>query len=109
MTILLVEQNARKALAIANKAYVLETGKIVLQGPAAELQNMDQVRKAYLGERSNFKTYSVRKEVQIPEERFDPGLWVSHSMSGRGSQGYQNPLIRWDKKDGTKRLCKEVL
>src|SRR5271157_1736249 len=52
-TILLVEQNARKALAVANKAYVLETGEIVLQGPAEELQKMDQVRKAYLGERSN--------------------------------------------------------
>lgn len=49
-TILLVEQNARKALAIADKAYVLETGEVVLQGPAEELQQSDQVRKAYLGE-----------------------------------------------------------
>ncbi len=49
-TILLVEQNARKALAIANRAYVLETGEIVLEGPAEQLRNMDQVRKAYLGE-----------------------------------------------------------
>jgi branched-chain amino acid transport system ATP-binding protein len=54
-TILLVEQNARKALAIANKAYVLETGAIVLEGPADELQKSDQVRKAYLGERSTTK------------------------------------------------------
>jgi branched-chain amino acid transport system ATP-binding protein len=51
-TILLVEQNARKALAIADKAYVLETGLIVLEGPAEELQKSDQVRKAYLGEKS---------------------------------------------------------
>jgi branched-chain amino acid transport system ATP-binding protein len=50
-TILLVEQNARKALAIADYAYVLETGEIVLEGPAHELREMDQVRKAYLGER----------------------------------------------------------
>jgi len=50
-TILLVEQNARKALAIAERAYVLETGEIVLEGPAEELQKMDQVRKAYLGEK----------------------------------------------------------
>lgn len=50
-TILLVEQNARKALAVADKAYVLETGQIVLSGKAEELQQMDQVRKAYLGER----------------------------------------------------------
>jgi branched-chain amino acid transport system ATP-binding protein len=49
-TILLVEQNARKALAVADKAYVLETGSIVLEGPANELRNNDQIRKAYLGE-----------------------------------------------------------
>ncbi len=51
MTVLLVEQNARKALAVAEQAYVLETGEIVLDGPADELRNMDQVRKAYLGEK----------------------------------------------------------
>ena len=50
-TILLVEQNARKALAVADRAYVLETGNVVLEGPADQLRNMDQVRKAYLGEK----------------------------------------------------------
>lgn len=50
-TILLVEQNARKALAVANRAYVLETGEVVLEGSAEDLRNMDQVRKSYLGER----------------------------------------------------------
>ncbi|MCD2491850.1 ABC transporter ATP-binding protein [Lacrimispora sp. NSJ-141] len=49
MTILLVEQNANMALSIANRAYVLETGKISLEGPAAEIKANDQVRKAYLG------------------------------------------------------------
>jgi branched-chain amino acid transport system ATP-binding protein len=49
-TILLVEQNARKALAVADRAYVLETGEIVLEGLAADLQDMDRIRKAYLGE-----------------------------------------------------------
>ncbi|MCR5168760.1 MAG: ABC transporter ATP-binding protein [Oscillospiraceae bacterium] len=49
-TILLVEQNAKKALAAANRAYVLETGKIVLSGDAKELMNDDSVKKAYLGE-----------------------------------------------------------
>lgn len=49
-TVLLVEQNAKKALSIANKAYVLETGKIVLRGDAKELMNNDQVKKAYLSE-----------------------------------------------------------
>jgi branched-chain amino acid transport system ATP-binding protein len=50
MTILLVEQNARKALAIADYAYVIETGEIVLEGPASHIREMDQVRKSYLGE-----------------------------------------------------------
>ena len=49
-TVLLVEQNAKKALSIADRAYVLETGKIVLSGNAQELLNDDSVRKAYLGE-----------------------------------------------------------
>ncbi len=48
-TILLVEQNARKALQIADRAYVLETGGITLSGTGAELASSDAVRKAYLG------------------------------------------------------------
>jgi len=48
-TILLVEQNANMALSIADKAYVIETGEIVLQGTAQELMNSEQVKKAYLG------------------------------------------------------------
>jgi branched-chain amino acid transport system ATP-binding protein len=48
-TILLVEQNATKALQIADRAYVLETGKITLSGTGAELASSDEVRKAYLG------------------------------------------------------------
>jgi len=51
-TVLLVEQNAKKALNIANRAYVLETGKIVKEGPAHDLMNDDSIRKAYLGEDS---------------------------------------------------------
>lgn len=49
-TVLLVEQNAKKALGIADRAYVLETGKIVLTGQASELLNNDDIKKAYLGE-----------------------------------------------------------
>ena len=49
-TVLLVEQNAKKALAIANRAYVLETGNIVLSGDAKEMMNNDSIKKAYLGE-----------------------------------------------------------
>ena len=48
-TILLVEQNASKALQIADRAYVLETGKITLSGTGAELAQSDEVKKAYLG------------------------------------------------------------
>lgn len=49
-TVLLVEQNAKKALSISDRAYVLETGKIVLEGNADELLNNDSIKKAYLGE-----------------------------------------------------------
>ncbi len=49
-TVLLVEQNAKKALSMANRAYVLETGNITLSGDAKELMNNEQVKKAYLGE-----------------------------------------------------------
>ena len=49
-TVLLVEQNAKKALSIADRAYVLETGKIVLSGDAKVLMNDDSIKKAYLGE-----------------------------------------------------------
>ena len=48
-TVLLIEQNANKALAISDRGYVLETGKIVLSGTAKELAASDEVRKAYLG------------------------------------------------------------
>ncbi len=48
-TILLVEQNARLALDIADRAYVLETGRVTLQGPAAELKHNPQVESTYLG------------------------------------------------------------
>jgi ABC-type branched-chain amino acid transport systems, ATPase component len=48
-TILLVEQNAQMALSVADRAYVMETGKITLQGTGAELAQSDRVKKAYLG------------------------------------------------------------
>ena len=48
-TVLLIEQNANKALAISDRGYVLETGKIVLSGTGTELAASDEVRKAYLG------------------------------------------------------------
>jgi branched-chain amino acid transport system ATP-binding protein len=51
VTVLLVEQNARAALKVAHRGYVLETGRVVLSGPAEELLRDERVRKAYLGER----------------------------------------------------------
>jgi branched-chain amino acid transport system ATP-binding protein len=48
-TILLVEQNAHMALKVAHRAYVLEVGRIVMEGPAAELAASDQVKNAYMG------------------------------------------------------------
>ena len=48
-TVLLIEQNANKALAIADRGYVLETGKVVLSGTGKELLESEEVRKAYLG------------------------------------------------------------
>ena len=50
VTVLLVEQNARAALRLADYGYVLETGTIALEGPAAELLDNERVRHAYLGE-----------------------------------------------------------
>jgi branched-chain amino acid transport system ATP-binding protein len=49
-TVLLVEQNALAAFNIADHGYVLETGRIILEGPAEDLAHNDEVRKAYLGE-----------------------------------------------------------
>ena len=49
-TVLLVEQNAKKALSIADRAYVLETGKVVLEGKASDLMEDESIKKAYLGE-----------------------------------------------------------
>ena len=49
VTVLLVEQNAQMALSIADRAYVLETGKVVLQGSAKEMLDNEEVRRAYLG------------------------------------------------------------
>ena len=50
ITILLVEQNAKMALSISDRAYVLETGKITIEGPAQDLLNDERVKKAYLGQ-----------------------------------------------------------
>ncbi len=51
-TILLVEQNAHQALAVAHRAYVMEVGRIILSGAAAELRQHELLKKAYLGARA---------------------------------------------------------
>mgnify|MGYP002447380165 FL=1 len=50
VTVFLVEQNAKQALSLADRAYVLETGNVILEGTGKELLNNENVRKAYLGE-----------------------------------------------------------
>jgi branched-chain amino acid transport system ATP-binding protein len=50
VTIFMVEQNAAMALSIAHRAYVLQTGQVVLSGPASELRENEQIKEAYLGE-----------------------------------------------------------
>jgi branched-chain amino acid transport system ATP-binding protein len=50
VSILLVEQNAKLALDLADTAYLLETGRVVLSGPSADMRQNDAVRRAYLGE-----------------------------------------------------------
>ena len=49
VSILVVEQNASLALALASRAYLLETGRIVISGPAADIQNDEAIRRSYLG------------------------------------------------------------
>ena len=49
ISVILVEQNAKLALGLANRGYVLETGEIVLHGEAAELMHSEHVKRAYLG------------------------------------------------------------
>ena len=61
-TILLVEQNARSALEISDRSYVLETGKVVLQGTPKELIANEEVQKAYLGRRTNHR-YPTSREL----------------------------------------------
>ena len=71
VAVLVVEQNARQALAVADRAYVLETGRIVLEGPAADLAADERVQKAYLG---GFE--------QIVEEEKEEGTSPSPTRGG---------------------------
>jgi branched-chain amino acid transport system ATP-binding protein len=61
MTVLLVEQNARAALEVADRAYVMESGQVVLEGKAAELTADERVQTAYLGRRGRQK--DLRPEI----------------------------------------------
>ncbi|HMK65320.1 MAG TPA: hypothetical protein VK564_05955, partial [Thermodesulfobacteriota bacterium] len=63
-TILLIEQNARMALNLSHRAYVLETGQVSLEGSAKELMDHDHVKRAYLG--------ADRKKWREEEERARP-------------------------------------
>lgn len=69
-TVILVEQNARLALALAQHAYVIETGDIALSGPAKELSEKDNVKKAYIWVDKRPSTYNYRR--RLPEIAFMP-------------------------------------
>lgn len=60
VTILMVEQNARASLTISDRAYVLETGRVVLQGPSDELMDDSDVKRAYLGK--DYRTFWEGRE-----------------------------------------------
>ncbi|MBL7499579.1 ABC transporter ATP-binding protein [Frankia sp. CNm7] len=68
VAVLLVEQNAAQALKIANRGYVLETGQVVLEGPAGELLADDRVRQAYLGEDVGPPESPAAPPVQVGEK-----------------------------------------
>ena len=69
ITILLVEQNASVALAIADYGYVLENGRVALEGPAAELRGRGEIQQSYLGQASGEERRSYRALRQRPAER----------------------------------------
>ncbi len=104
-TILLVEQNAQMALSIADRAYVLETGKITLSGTGDELLHNDEVRKAYLGEQPRVQR-SGRRDTGRCINRTPPmgiphgGVSYEPSMSecviGAQSGLALEPLVKGD-------------
>ncbi len=65
VTILLVEQNAKAALKIADCGYVMETGRIVLQGTGSDLLKNDEIKQAYLGDTSRFRTNENSKILNV--------------------------------------------
>jgi len=76
VSILLVEQNARAALSIADYAYIMETGKIVLDGPASELVNNEDVKESYLGIGTSGEVKSYREVKHYKRKR----RWVGLSL-----------------------------
>ena len=66
ITVLLVEQNAGVALAVADYGYVLETGRVVLEGAAAELRGRREIQESYLGQASGEERRSYRALRQAP-------------------------------------------
>jgi branched-chain amino acid transport system ATP-binding protein len=69
ITILLVEQNASVALAVADHGYLLENGRVVLEGPAAELRGRREIQQSYLGQATGEERRSYRALRNRPSER----------------------------------------
>ncbi len=75
VAILVVEQNANVSLSIADRGYVLSTGRLVLEGPAAELREHEDLRKAYLGSEETL-AFLAGEALRGPEARFRPARAV---------------------------------
>ena len=91
-TILLVEQNANGALQVADRAYVMEVGRVVLHGQAHELSRVDRIRRAYLGQRSALAR-RVRQSKIVPDLRKgekrvrDVAVGISSKEGGQKNHG----------------------
>ena len=93
ITILLVEQNAKMALAVSDRAYVLETGTISMEGPAAELAADDRVRKAYLARKE--AEHMERFIITVARETGSGGHNVTRRLSeALGIPYYDRDLLR---------------
>ena len=110
ITILLVEQNAKMALAIADRAYVLENGRITMSGGAHDLLHDDKVRKAYPAKRTlkgllpcpncpicSSRTLSFRQKHPAARHKESPRLRSGHSAGRKAEDVREEPgALRWD-------------
>ena len=95
ITILLVEQNAKMALSIADRAYVLETGRITMEGDAKELLNNEQVRKAYLAPETVSVLFRRLESEIIPAGGFFMPFPVLFALQWAGESSFFSLRRDW--------------